>query len=297
MQFKAVEKEDEALLNTYLKKTPYGICDLFFPNLFMWMDVYQSKYAIVDDFLIIMEKDQHFLMPIGTGDLKQPIEKIMTYCKDKQQPFQLSGITAAMEETLMALYPTMFCIDMQRDYADYLYKSVDLIQLKGKKYQSKRNHINQFKKRYDYTFEVINEHNMNDVLAMNEQWFLAKQNDTLEARLEKSAIQRVIENYQALRVDGALLRVNGEVVAFSFGAPINDDVYNICIEKGNYDIVGVYAIINQCFATQFCQDFTYINREEDLGLTGLRKAKLSYHPSILETKGIVTLKEDPYVSS
>lgn len=294
--FKPITIMDQEWITTYIKNSDYPICDLFFPNLFMWNDVYHYAYAIIDGFLVIMDNDNAFYMPLGKGDIKKVITSLLLYCKSKNFPFILKAITPEMFLLLDTAFPHIFTYTKQRDHFDYVYASENLIELHGKHYQAKRNHIHHLTKQYVCTFEEINDDNIKEVLAMHENWILENQRDTPSYQPENLAVHHILLHYKQLPIDGGLLRIGKDVVAFSFGAPINRNVYDICIEKAFHHINGLYSMINQSFAEHFCSTYTYINREDDLGIPGLRKAKLSYHPTYLLEKGIVQIKEDSYVS-
>ena len=163
-------------------------------------------------------------------------------------------------------------------------------ELKGKKYHSKRNHIKNLQKLYEYNLEELNENNKNDFLKTAKLWFEASEK-TEETSVELNGIKKLLDNINIINVLGAAIKVNGEIVAFSLATKINDETVNIHIEKALPEYRGAYPVINQEFAKILSKDFKYINREDDVGIEGLRKAKLSYKPTILLKKYEITFNE------
>jgi hypothetical protein len=188
--------------------------------------------------------------------------------------------------------PGAFDFEESRDDADYVYLTERLSTLSGKKLQPKRNHISRFKDNPDWRYEDISEENIEDCLIMSKDW-CEKYNceDSQDLDDEYCAVRQALQHYFTLGFDGGLIRREGKVVAFTIGEPLNNSAYVVHIEKAYHDIQGAYPLINQEFVLRNCQDYTYVNREEDTGDLGLRQAKLSYGPDILLTKYTATLKE------
>ena len=190
-------------------------------------------------------------------------------------------------------YPGQFQIEYDRDSADYVYESEKLATLSGKKLHGKRNHINKFKQvNEDWSYEKITKENIEECFQMALQWRIE---NGCEADEEKNAEMCVTLNslrlYEELELTGGLLRVNGKVAAFTLGEEVSDDTFVVHIEKAFAEIQGAYPMINQQFVEHECMKYKYINREEDTGAEGLRKAKLSYRPVFLVEKGTVTKRE------
>ena len=163
-------------------------------------------------------------------------------------------------------------IKESRDSFDYLYLRSDLADLSGKKYHAKRNHLSKFFRTYEnYSVEEITKDNFSDVIAVAKRW----QQGAVDSG-ELSAIRDALMYFQRLGMFGILLYVDGRPVAVSIGSRISDDVCDVNFEKA-VGIDEAYAVINNEFAKRY-SGFTYLNREEDLGIEGLRKSKLSYHP-------------------
>ena len=178
-----------------------------------------------------------------------------------------------MRAELEKAFPDRFNFVSDRDYADYIYLRSDLSTLKGKKFQSKRNHLNKFRSNYpNYTYKPLT-------------------SDLIPACLElETSMTAALQHLEQLDVIGGVLYVEDEIVAFTFGAPINQTTFDTCVEKANTAVEGAYAMINYEFANHIPSQYIYINREEDLGLEGLRKAKLSYQPEVILEKYMAELK-------
>lgn len=189
-----------------------------------------------------------------------------------------------------------FAICDNRDYQDYIYSLSDLCQLTGRKYQPKRNHVNRFETLYDYTFEELRVEDIDECLRLEDEWQQRKEADEVddvehrteheyEMSEEQRAIRRAFDAYEALGLYGGVLRVEGRMVAFTYGSQITPEVFCTHIEKADSSYEGVFPMINRCFARALAaRGYTMVNREEDMGLAGLRRSKMSYHPAAMQEK-------------
>lgn len=298
MQFRKPTIEDKEMIDFYLAQKPQQGCEFTFANIFLWSSYYKVEFAVEDDMLLfksgVDEQNREgiaFAYPIGSGDVKKSVEKLIAYAKEEGIPFSMYDLTNEMKDELSEFFPDSFEYTPDRDSFDYIYNSSDLIELKGKKYHGKRNHINKFKEN-DWSYETISRENMDECLEMNRLWCLQNggctENDSKQA--EQCVIRRYFKYYEKLGVRGGLLRQNGRVVAFTLGEPVSDEMFVVHIEKAFADVQGAYPTINQEFVTREASGYRYINREEDMGIEGLRKAKLSYHPAFLLEKYTAVLK-------
>ena len=204
----------------------------------------------------------------------------------------MHNVTPEQFALLEEIYPGRFQIEYRRDYADYVYEAEKLAKLSGKKYHGKKNHTNKFKKLYpNWQYERLNDSNVEECFQMALKW---RNKNGCEEDTEKNSEMCVTLNslrlYKELDLCGGVLRAEGNVVAFSIGEPVSDDTFVVHIEKAFADVPGAYPMINQQFVEHEVQGFSYVNREEDMGETGLRSAKESYHPIFMVEKGIVTEK-------
>ena len=205
-------------------------------------------------------------------------------------PFRMYNLTPDNFAQLEEWYPGRFQIEYDRDSADYVYESEKLATLSGKKLHSKRNHINKFKALYGgrWSYEAITAGNVEECFQMALKW--RDQNgceDDPEKRGEICVTMNALRLFEELELKGGILKIDGEVVAFTIGEPVCSDTFVVHIEKAFADVEGAYPMINQQFVEHECRDYLYVNREEDTGAEGLRKAKLSYRPVFMVEKGNV----------
>lgn len=234
-------------------------------------------------------------MPVGTGDLKAVLWELIEDARKENQHFCMLGVCSNMRTDLEAILPEQFTFTEDRDYADYIYLRSDLSTLKGKKFQAKRNHINRFRNTYpDYEYTPITPDRIQECLDLEAEWCKVNNCDQQEGTgNERRALIYALHNFETLGLTGGILHVNGKIVAFTFGMPINHETFGVHVEKADTSIEGAYAMINYEFANRIPEQYIYINREEDLGIEGLRKAKLSYQPATILEKYMACLKEHP----
>lgn len=295
--FKRAELEDKELMTSYFKKYESRSCERTFVNNYLWSRRYPVTFAVIENTLVFKSEDEKhlsFAFPAGEDeDIKKVLPVLKQYCEERGYPFSLYMVTAENFEKLESWYPGRFEIEYDRDSADYVYESEKLATLAGKKLHAKRNHINKFKTAYEnrWSYESMSKENLEDCFQMALKW--RKQNEC-EENDEKCAEMCVTLNslrlFEELELKGGVLRIDGEVVAFTVGEELSKDTFVVHIEKAFAEIQGAYPMINQQFVEHECKGYTYINREEDTGAEGLRKAKLSYRPVFLIEKGKVTEK-------
>lgn len=293
LDLKPISLDDKGWIDEILKQYDSKSCEYSFGNNYIWGKVYDLKIAKINEFYIAALEESNgisFQYPAGKGDVKPVIEELIEYCKQRSIQFMLHGITTDAKENLEKIFPNKFAYENDPGYADYIYNRDDLALLGGKKYHGKRNHIKRFKDN-NWSFEKITTENIPDCLEMNRKWCVI--NDCSvdsEKRKEFCAIKRAFDKFFELEFFGGLLRVDGEVVAYSFGERLNSDTVVVHVEKAFGSLQGAYPTINQEFVLNLTQGYEYINREEDLGIEGLRKAKMSYYPAILLDKYSAVLR-------
>lgn len=295
IEFHNITLQDIDWINERISQRRHMSCEYCFGNNFIWKSIYDVKVANHKGYYLSCLKDEEnregltFMYPTGEGDIKPVIEDLLTWCEKSNVRFAIH--TASLEDTqeLEGLFPGKFQFESNRDFSDYIYSVEDLTNLSGKKYHSKRNHISRFKER-NWSFELITEDNIKECRLMNSKW--CERNDcTRDPALaeECCAVQKSFKYFTELGFFGGLLRVDDEVVAYTIAERLNEDIVVVHIEKAFSEIQGAYPAINREFVANMCQGYKYVNREEDLGVEGLRKAKLSYHPEILLDKYKITL--------
>lgn len=294
--FQKITLEDRDRMKAYLGLQKTRSCEMTFANIYLWSRFYQVDYAIIEDTLVFrgQKEGEFFDFPVGKPEnVKKALEVLIQYCEEKGQDFVLGSITKEKEISLQEMYPGKFEVEYDRDAADYVYETEKLANLSGKKYHGKKNHINKFRKMYpDWSYETITDENVEECFRMALTW---RRLNGCEEDEEKNAEMCVTLNslrlFKELQLCGGLLRAAGEVVAFSIGEPVCDDTMVVHIEKAFSAVDGAYPMINQQFVLHEAAAYTYVNREEDLGEEGLRRAKLSYHPAFMVEKGRAVYKK------
>lgn len=284
LEFKKIEIEDVDVFNRFIKLDTERSCENTFINLFMWQSCYNNMIAVENDTLFIKSgsgENQSFALPIG-GDIKSGVEKIKEYCNEKPV-FWLQD--SERFEEFKAIYGNEYTLEEIRENFDYIYLRENLATLQGKKFHSKRNHINSFSKKYQWRYESVNRTNIDAVKLCAEKWYKEKQ-DKMDRHMicEKNGLEIILNNFEKLNIKAGAIFVENDVVAFTIGSPISSEIYNIHTEKALADFSEGYTVINREFAKNELGEYKYINREDDIGLEGLRKAKLSYYPDILLKK-------------
>lgn len=295
IQFRRTELQNRELMHSYFKKFPSRSCERTFANALLWSRHYPVTFAIIENTLVFRSTNHQeaYTYPAGApSDVKKALDYLMQDTLERGVPFVLYHITAEQFSQLEEWYPGRFDIEFDRDIADYIYESEKLISLSGKKLHAKRNHINKFRATHEnWSYETMTEDNLEECFQMALRW---RNENNCDEDHDKNAEMCVTLNalrlFKELELIGGILRIDGEIVAFTIGEPISDDTFVVHIEKAYADIQGAYPMINQQFVEHECATYKYINREEDTGAEGLRKAKLSYRPVFLVEKGIVKEK-------
>ena len=291
LKFQPVTINDKEIVQSYFDKVSFGNCDFSFSNIFSWKLSYDTTFAVENDFLYIrflpLGGLPGYLFPVGNGDIKMAIERLMQDADDRETEPRLYAITQKMFDLLDNAIPGKFIYEKDRDWYEYIYSSEDLINLTGKKFQAKRNHINKFKRTYEWEYLPLTRDIIPDCLELYERWCGENGGCNTEQTLieERIATQNTFKQFEKLSLKGGALRINGEILAYSYGQQLTKDIFGIHAEKCLYEIDGGYATMNNEFAKHNCADYAFINREEDLGVESLRQAKLSYNPVILLEKG------------
>lgn len=291
--FKRPELEDRKIIDEKFRMYCSKSCERTFVNVYLWARYYGVEYAIIENCVVFKSEKWgiEFTYPAGEkADVKKAIKVLVKYSKSKGQDLSLYNVTQEMFENIQEMFPEEYKIEYHRDFADYIYEREKLTTLSGKKLHGKRNHINKFKSLYtDWKYEAITRDNVEECFTMSLEWRKENQCEDDQDKVNEMAVtMNALRLHEELDLVGGLLRVNGKVVAFTLGEPICEDTFVVHIEKAFTDIQGAYPMINQLFVMNECQKYTYINREEDTGSEGLRKAKLSYRPVFLVEKGVVT---------
>ena len=297
--------EDRAWVEQGFRASGSRGCEYSFATLFLWSRRYRQQVAALDGYVLERlqgDRGAGYLFPAGEGPLEPALSALEADAAERGEPFRLFCVTPEQLEQLEAVRPGVYSWQADRDGFDYLYDAGRLAGLSGKKLHGKRNHINAFLADHtDWRVEEITEDNLSACVAMDAAWNrLYWQREGVDAseagqiRDEERAMARAFANYRALGLYGLLLRAEGEVVAFTMGSLIQEDTLDVHFEKAFPQVRGAYPLINREFVRWICARLPavrWINREDDLGLEGLRRAKESYAPDQMVEKYVVTRRE------
>ena len=285
LEFKKPEITDKQWVNDCLVHANSMNCEYTFGNLFIWNSAYSTEICRYKDFLICRwgkDDDINYSLPLGEGDFTDAVDAIIDYAKSNGETPVIYGITEGYLGLMQEAFTGKFTYKYDEGNNDYIYSTEKMASLSGKKYHGKRNHITNFKKNNpDWSFEKISKDNIDECLALHSKWIENKDPDDEDYSWEFEAVKKAFEYFDELDMVGGLIRVNGEVIAYTLGEPqMNGHCFVSHFEKAPADMIGAYPIINQEFTKNCLMQYEYVNREEDLGIEGLRKAKQSYHPEI-----------------
>ncbi len=284
IDFQKITTKDKEIFDRYLPDEFDRGCEFSFSNLYFWGN---QKYALVDNHIILFsqfDRRSVYPFPIGQGNKKEIIDTIITDAKSRGIPCRIIGLSKKAEELLKDLFPNEFAFHYDEGSFDYVYAIEDLANLKGKKYHGKRNHINKFlEENPGYTIEQLSDSNIDRAKEMVALWYeeRKKTDPNGDYYEEELAIKKAFRDYKELKIEGLLLCIKDRVVAVAMGSQMNDSTFDIHFEKALPDINGAYAMINREFARWIQNKYPHIkflDREEDMGVEGLRKAKQSYYP-------------------
>ena len=271
--------------------------DNTFHNMYFW-ECYYGEVAQLGGFVtqrLSQGGVSTYLFPAGKGDVRAALEELMQDAKTRGEKFCLRGVTDDKKALLEQLFPGKFTFTAYRDSFDYIYTVEELTELHGKKLQAKRNHCNRFEQDHpNFETRVVTMENIALCRDMVQKWYEVHEwNEQIEQ--EKTAISRAFDCFDKTNMDGLMLLDGGEVIAFSMGARMNEEYYDVCFEKAYSAINGAYAMINREFSRMIAQkypDVQFLNREDDMGEPGLRKAKESYQPTLLLEKFNAAVQEE-----
>ncbi len=295
LQFRSVIDADIPVIKEIFNSFNEFSCEFSAVNLILWQKQFGFSFCIEDGVLYsknCIGSKISFGIPFS-HDMRGAIGKLKEYCRKENIPLVLFGAQGERMYILKEQMHNMFAFEAKRDSFEYIYSRENLCDLAGKKYHSKRNHISSFKKKYNWSYETLGDENRGEVLEMLTHWYSLNRDKADEFMLsEKKGLEKILGNELIPEIKGGVLRVDGKVVAFTLGCEISKDIFDVNIEKALTDYDGAYAMINQQFVSNELCEYKYINREEDMGLEGLRKAKLSYRPEILLEKYVITAEEN-----
>jgi hypothetical protein len=297
LNFQPVSLKTRDAIETYRKNLGLTNSEHTFSNILIWGNNGIIKTAEANGAIYILldyiKRPPFMFAPLTASkdiDYGEVISAATEYFYEIGAEPVFHAVTGPLKEAFQKYCPE-YELTEDRDNFDYIYNTEDLLNLSGKKYHSKRNHIHQFRSLYDYEYQKLTPSMLDECMEVYLNWLDKK--DVFEPGVlgELDAIKTIITNMDALNVRGGCIRINGKMSAFTIGERISPEMELIHIEKANSEAIGLYTMINREFIEHECAGTKYINREEDMGLEGLRKAKLSYHPSFMIEKYIARLRK------
>lgn len=292
LDFKPVAVGDKELISANIPEACKKMCDFTMGNLIAWGIAENTRIAQKDGFIFLRSRFngvKSYAFPWGSGDIKKALKILEDDSRERGAVLSFYCVAEEQLSILSEVYGSRLKVQEQRDFFDYVYLCENLASLKGRKYHSKKNHVNSFCKKNNYSFEELNTQNAGECLRFSHEWH---KNGTRNPKLDEEmlVIDRAFGDIESLGLTGALLRVDGKIVAYALGEPMADgETYCTHFEKASPEHPGAYAAINKLFAERIAGEFKYINREDDAGSEGLRKAKTSYHPEFLVKKYYVEI--------
>lgn len=283
LRFKPITINDKPIFDEFFVNNDSISCVNDFSTVFCWNVSGEARYTIDDDVLLIYniydgKKVYYFPISKSRKDIRAYIELIWNL-----EDCNCHFIAQAEEKAIDQIKDIAgYQLIKDRDFSDYIYLTKDLIELKGKKYHAKRNHLNKFINSYKYTFREYTENDYQQCMDLFDIWIT---NSNTSPSYEKVAIDLALKNYKALGLKCGVIEIDGKIRAFSINSILpNKKAGNVLFEKADINYNGIFAAINNFSVKEFFQDVEYVNRQEDMGIEGLRKAKLSYHPAFILTK-------------
>lgn len=293
-EFREIELDDKPWIDELLAKSDFMGCEYSFANNVAWRRLNDSVISRYKDFYLISTEDKdniYLTYPAGDGDIFEFIDSFNNYCNSKVKRFVLTSVLPQNLDIIKnKLSDKIEKIESNPDYYDYIYNAEDLINLRGKKYHSKRNHISNFKKQTWEYKELTSDLFADCIEFITDTYNKKNDTDDFSAIVEQFAINTFFTNFDYMNLKGGVLYQNDKIVGVTIGEKINSDTLVVHIEKAASDVNGAYPTICNEFAKANAYNLKYINREEDLGIEGLRKSKRSYNPCFQLEKHTVFFK-------
>ena len=290
LNFKRLAKQDKNKFNEVIKNHYYRNAESSFVSLYLWADEIDIQVAFGVYAMYLSFNDtagkKAYLAPFIYDmdvDINKAFSELSSHMKAEGRAFCIKGVIKEVRDKIEKEIKTEHKFYEDRDNYDYIYKSEDLINLTGKKYNKKRNHLNYFLNHHAFEYKEYDLSLKAECLRLVERW-VAEKGEQEGLDNEINVLKKILKEYEDLGVKGAVIYVDGRIEALTFGEALNKDTALIHIEKANQNIRGLYPFINQQFIKNEWSEYEFVNREEDLGIEGLRKAKMSYYPHYLLEK-------------
>jgi len=288
-RFRAIQLEDREALGKMLWEYQPRTSEWTFTNLFVWRPHYGFQWSRYRDWVLVLStagsQGPFFLQPIGPPSRIEAVRKCLQWLREEkgEKKPRIERADAKLAGEIRGA-PDLV-VEPTRDHFDYVYKSQDLIQLAGRKFHGKRNHLKKFLQSHSFSYSALEEHHLPECLRLGGFWCeLRRCEEDMNLMGERQAVQEALTNFSELKIEGGVILLEDRVEAFSLGEMLNRETAVIHVEKANPEIPGLYPLLNQQFCEKHWSHVSLINREQDLGEPGLRKAKESYFPDHLVEK-------------
>lgn len=281
-ELKPVGLEDKEAIDAFIRRFPSESCEVIFTNIYIWRNYERPTFTTINGNLCVLcrprSEPEFFLPPIGTNKLRETIEACLS----------ASGRVACVPESFVKSYCAGLRVEEDPENFDYVYRVADLIHLRGKKYDGKRNRIKKFEKGHEFRYLKLEPEHLATCRSLFEEWYQSKSSENGRlGEIQKTAVLEILVNFGLLGLVGGAVEVQGRVEAFSIGERLNADTAVIHLEIANPRFDGLAQFINREFVKKEWPALKYINREQDMGIAGLRRAKMSYYPQRLVRKFII----------
>ncbi|MBF4692721.1 DUF2156 domain-containing protein [Fusibacter ferrireducens] len=286
MELKKLDYDQLAIVRPYFEVFNSEVSDINLTNLMMWRDKYQFYFIEIESFLFIVNikgAHRYFSQPIGAYTDPKAVYKavcvLKELCENEQKPLVIKKANEAFV-TLLNSYDMTFELKSSIDEQDYIYDFEALKQLSGKKYHKKKNHINKFIRTYeDWRFKWYEASDLDSVDELLQVWLEVKKGNDMDPnlRFEYNGIMDVLKHRHYFDLKIGLIYVEGNIAGFIIGEVVNTSCLLVHIEKADISYEGIFSMLGYTLYNEL-DHLTFINREQDLGIEGLRKSKLSYHP-------------------
>jgi len=302
LNFRNVTLDDKIMLERYFHRYGEGSCQHSFVSLYCMSCKYGDQICEKGGFLFVLrsrkctQSQRVYLFPMGDGSdkaaLRRAVQEILDDAHAHGATVRFETVTERARDELLAAGDGRFDAEYVRDYAEYLYRREKLADLPGHEMASKRHDINVFWRTYGERVRVerIRPDHIEAIRGFQTYWVEEKMHreEDVQLELENAAIQKGLEHFQELGLSGIVVFLDDRLCGYAYGAPLNESCYDVIIEKGDRNVADIYRVLNRELVRLCCRDYAWINREEDVGVEGLRKAKLSYKPDRLLEKFVVT---------
>lgn len=294
LEFRQIQINDKELIEKYLKLYDFVTCYYSFVSMYLWKDYYKTEIAEQDGILYIKtsyEDQIRFYIPLSDKSLAKGINMLKEYTKQNNIKLKFIFVEEKFRVILENEFEGFIFEDI-RDRSNYIYATDDLANLQGKKFKQKRNFVNSFKTNnlLDYKFEEYDTNKVKDYITFFKKWYKQNEDNSESMKNEKLALRSAIEYFNYFNMIGGVLYLDGEIIAITMGK-ITNNILDVHFEKADSMERGAYQMINYLFANLVLGQVEFINREEDLGHPGLRKAKLSYNPIMMGNNYDITYNE------